>query len=362
MDVRIPKKMKAVVCHGPHDYRLEEIPVPQVGDGDVLVKVKACGICAGDVKSRAGASMFWGDEIQPPYNKPPVVAGHEFFGTVVALGKGAKEKHGLDIGDTVTAEQIVPCGKCRFCRNGSYWMCEVHNIHGFQREVADGGMAEYVRLSDRDIIHKVPESIAGYNGAIIEPLACAVHSVERAQIRFGDVVVIGGLGPIGLLKLQLARLKNPGLLIGIDLREKRLELGKELGADIVLNPLEDDVKQRVMEVTDGYGCDVYIHNTGNPKGVIQGLQILRKLGTFVEFSVFTEPTTVDWSIIGDRKELNIYGAHLSPYTYPIAIDFLAKGLVKGEPIITHSFPLEQWEEAFTMAEEGTESIKVVLVP
>jgi len=179
---------------------------------------------------------------------------------------------------------------------------------------------------------------------------------------FGDVVVLGGLGPLGLLKLQLVKLKNPKLIIGLDLREKRLKLGKELGADIVLNPLEDDVVQRVMEITDGYGCDVYIHATGEPEGVIQGLQMIRKLGTYVEFSVFTEPTTVDWSIIGDRKELDIYGAHLSPYTYPLAIDLLVKGLVQGEPIITHSFPLEQWEEAFAMAEEGTESVKVVLVP
>ena len=362
MDMSIPEKMKAVVCRGPRDYRLEEIPVPDVRDGDVLIKVTACGICAGDVKCRTGASMFWGDEIQPPYVKPPVVPGHEFFGTVVALGKGAKEKHGVDVGDTVTVEQIVPCWECRFCRSGKYWMCQVHDIHGFQREVADGGMAEYVRLSERDIIHKVPESITGYTPAIIEPLACAVHTVERAQIKFGDVVVLGGLGPLGLLKLQLVKLKNPKLIIGLDLREKRLKLGKELGADIVLNPLEDDVVQRVMEITDGYGCDVYIHATGEPEGVIQGLQMIRKLGTYVEFSVFTEPTTVDWSIIGDRKELDIYGAHLSPYTYPLAIDLLVKGLVQGEPIITHSFPLEQWEEAFAMAEEGTESVKVVLVP
>ena len=94
------------------------------------------------------------------------------------------------------------------------------------------------------------------------------------------------------------------------------------------------------------------HNTGHPKGVIQGLQMIRKLGTFVEFSVFSAPTTVDWSIIGDRKELNVYGAHISPYTYPVAIDFLAKGLVKGDQIITHQFPLEQWEEAFDLAEKG----------
>jgi len=362
MSEQIPKTMKAVVCHGPHDYRLDEIPVPEIGPEEILVKVKACGICAGDVKSRAGAAMFWGDDIQPQWNKPPVVAGHEFFGTVVALGPGAAEKHGVKIGDTVTAEQIVPCGECKYCQTGKYWMCEVHYIHGHQGGVADGGMAEYMKFSAKDRVHKIPDSVEGYLGALVEPLACAVHTVERAQIKFEDVVVVGGLGPIGLLKLQVAKLKNPKLLIGIDLRDNRLEVAKSLGADVVLNPLKQDVVKSVLELTDGYGCDVYIHNTGHPKGVIQGLQMIRKLGTFVEFSVFSAPTTVDWSIIGDRKELNVYGAHISPYTYPVAIDFLAKGLVKGDQIITHQFPLEQWEEAFDLAEKGEESIKVILVP
>lgn len=358
----VPKEMKAVVTHGPHDNRLETIPVPVPGPEEVLVRVEACGICAGDVKSYKGAAMFWGDDVMPQWTKPPVVPGHEFVGDVVALGPGAKEKHGVDIGDRVTAEQIVPCGKCRYCKTGKYWMCEVHNIHGHQGIVADGGMAEYMKFSALDIVHKVPRSLPFAYGAMIEPLACSVHTIERANIQFGDVVVIAGLGPIGLCKLQVAKLRNPSLLIGIDMRPKRLKLAKELGADLVINPTEEDAVEKVKSLTGGYGCDVYVHNSGSPAGVIQGLKMIRKLGTFVEFSVFSAPTTVDWSVIGDRKELNIVGAHISPYTYPTAIRFLAEGVVKVDQLITHQLPLTDFLNGFKMAEEGSESIKVVLIP
>ena len=358
----IPDKMRAIVCYGPYDYRLEIVPIPEVGPDDILVRVKACGICAGDIKSYKGAPMFWGGNGMPRWNKPPVIPGHEFIGEVAWIGENAKRKYGFEIGQKVISEQIIPCGECMYCKRGEYWMCEVHNIHGHQGKVADGGMAEYIKFCKRDIVHKVPNELPDIWGAMIEPLACSVHTIERANIKFSDVVVIAGLGPIGLCKLQLARLKNPRLLIGIDLKKKRLELAKELGADIVLNPLEQDVVEEVKRLTNGYGCDIYIHNSGTPEGVIQGLQMLRKLGTFVEFSVFSSPTTVDWSIIGDRKELNIFGSHISPYTYPIAIDLLAKGKVKVDKIVTHTFSLEKFEEAFKLAEKGEESIKVVLIP
>jgi L-iditol 2-dehydrogenase len=358
----IPPKMLAVVAYGPHDYRLEEVPTPQPGKEEILVKVEACGICAGDVKSYKGAPMFWGDEIQPPWNKPPVIPGHEFIGRVVALGEGAEEKHGVKVGDRVTAEQIVPCWECLFCKTGRYWMCEVHNIHGHQGGIADGGMAEYMKFSSRDIVHKVPEEIPSHHGVMIEPLACSIHTIERANISFQDVVVIAGLGPIGLCKLQVARLKNPKLLIGLDLKPKRLELAKKLGADMVVDVSREDPVEVVKKLTGGYGCDVYIHNTGHPSGVIQGLKMLRKLGTFVEFSVFAEATTVDWSIIGDRKELNIYGAHISPYTYPTAIKFLKEKLVRVDEIVTHRISLKDWEKGFKLAEEGQKAIKVALIP
>lgn len=359
----IPKIMKSVVCYGPLDYRYEEIKTPEIDEEEVLVKIKACGICAGDVKSYHGAAMFWGGGVLPPWNDAPVTPGHEFIGEVVAIGDKAKEKYKLELGDMAIAEQIVPCGECRYCRSGEYWMCEKQNIYGHQKIVADGGMAEYMKYNKRSIIHKVPKSIPSELAAMIEPLSCAVHTVERAGIQFGDVVVIAGLGPIGLCKLQLAKLKNPKLLIGIDMKHKRLELAKKLGADVVLNPAEVDVVEEVKKLTDGYGCDVYIHDSGHPSGVIQGLEMIRKHGTFVEFSVFSSDTTVDWSIIGDRKELNILGSHISGLNgYKVAIDFLEKGIIKVDDIVTHKFPLKDFKEAFALAEKGDESIKVVLIP
>ncbi len=359
----IPEKMQAVICHGPHDYRFETVDTPTVGEEDVLVKIETCGICAGDVKSYHGAAMFWGGGVLPPWNDAPCVPGHEFIGEVVAIGDIAAEKYGLALGDRAIAEQIVPCGVCRYCKNGDYWMCEKQNIYGHQKVIADGGMAQYMRYNNRSVIHKVSKEIPAEHAAMIEPLSCSVHTVERAGIGFNDIVVIAGLGPIGLCKLQLAKLKHPKMLIGIDLKPKRLELAKKLGADIVLNPSDTDVVAEVDKLTDGYGCDIYIHNSGHPSGVIQGLKMIRKHGTFVEFSVFSQETSVDWSIIGDRKELTILGSHISGRDgYPVAIDFLEKGIIQVGDIVTHSFELKDFEEAFQLASKGDDSIKVVLRP
>lgn len=359
----IPKKMNAVMCCGSKDYRYEQKPVPEINEDEILIKVEACGICAGDTKSYQGAAMFWGGGVLPPWNDPPVVAGHEFIGTVAAIGENAKKKHKLELGDRAIAEQIVPCGECRFCKNGEWWMCQDQHIHGHQKIVADGGMADYMKYGAHDIVHKVPKSIPAREAAMIEPLSCSVHTIERANIQFEDVVVVAGMGPIGLCKLQLAKLKNPKLLIAIDMKDSRLELAKELGADIVLNPSKCDTVAEVLKLTDGYGCDVYVHNSGHPSGVIQGLQMIRKHGTFVEFSVFDAETSVDWSIIGDRKELTILGSHISgQHGYEVAIDFLAKGIIKVDKIVTHEFAFEDWQKAFEMAYKGDESIKIVLKP
>ncbi len=359
----IPNKMKSVVCHGPKDYRLETIPVPIINEDEVLVKIEACGICAGDVKSYQGAAMFWGGGVLPPWNDAPVTPGYEFIGIVVAVGDIARKKYGLELGDRAVAEQIVPCGECRFCRSGDYWMCEKQNIYGHQKNIADGGMAEYMRYGSRSVIHKVSKTLPAAEASMIEPLSCSVHTVARANIRFEDTVVVAGMGPIGLCKLQLAKLKNPKLLIAIDMKPKRLELARKLGADVVINAAETDAAEEVKKLTDDYGCDVYIHNSGHPSGVIQGLKMIRKHGTFVEFSVFSGETSVDWSIIGDRKELTILGSHISGREgYPVAIDFLNRGIVKVDEIVTHTYPLESFEEAFALAQKGEESIKVVLVP
>ena len=355
---RVNNRMTAIVCHGPQDYRVEQVPRPVPGARAMTIRITACGICASDCKCWSGAKTFWGGS---GWVKPPVIPGHEFFGVVEELGDGAAANFGVAQGDTVIAEQIVPCDRCRYCRSGQYWMCEVHDIFGFQREVADGGMADYMLIPPTARVHAIPKSMRLEDAAIIEPLSCAIHTVQRADIQLDDVVVIAGAGPIGLMMVQVAKLKTPRKLVVIDLSPERLALARRFGADVAINPSEQDALAIVHGLTAGYGCDVYIEATGSPAGVTQGLALIRKLGRFVEFSVFGAETSVDWTIIGDRKELDVRGAHLGPYCYPIAIDLLDRGLVTSQGIVTHDYTLQQWDEAIRMA-NSLDSIKVLLKP
>jgi threonine dehydrogenase-like Zn-dependent dehydrogenase len=352
-------EMTAIVCHGPKDYRVETIARPRPGPRELTIRIGACGICASDCKCWSGAAMFWTGE--DPWVKAPVVPGHEFVGHVEALGDGAAEHFGVALGDFVIAEQIVPCERCRYCRSGKYWMCEVHNIFGFQRTVAEGGMAQYMRIPANARVHRIPAAMPLDDAAIIEPLACAIHAVNRGDIQLDDVAVIAGAGPIGLMMVQVAKLRTPRKLVVIDMVAERLDLATRYGADVVINPAQDDARKIVRGLTDGYGCDVYIEATGSPSGVVQGLDLVRKLGRFVEFSVFGKDTTTDWSVIGDRKELDVRGAHLGPYCYPIAIDLLMRGLVTSRGIVTHDYPLEQWDAAIEMA-NSLASVKVLMKP
>jgi threonine dehydrogenase-like Zn-dependent dehydrogenase len=362
MSTAIPETMKAVRAVAPHDYRLEQIEVPRPGHGEIIVKVLGCGVCASDVKAYKGAGMYWGDEFNTAWLKAPVTPGHEFFGEVVAIGEDGAEKHGVALGDWVVAEQIIPCETCRYCKRGQYWMCQEHNMFGFQKVVAEGAMAEYVKFPKNAIVHQLPKTFTIEQGSMIEPLACAIHAVQRAKIELDDTVVIAGAGPLGLFMVQIAKLKTPKKLVVLDMKPQRLELCRKYGADVLINPADVDAEKAVLELTGGYGCDVYIESTGHPNGVVQGLKMIRKLGRFVEFSVFGQPTTADWSVIGDKKELDILGSHISPYTYPIAIDLLQRGLVNVDDIVTHSFGLEEYEKAIDMAARGEEAVKVLLKP
>lgn len=357
----LPRTMRAMMCYGPGDYRLEEVDVAAPGPEEVLVRVLGVGICASDFKCYSGAPLFWGDENRSGYCQPPVIPGHEFVGEVVALGEGAAAKYGLEIGDHAISEQIVPCWECRFCRQGHYWMCRNGDVYGF-RQAAYGAMAEYMRFPCNALNYRVPKALPVQEAVYIEPLACAIHAVQRGEIEFGDTVVIAGCGPLGLGMVAAARLKNPGRLVALDMVDSRLDIAQKAGADVVLNPGKVDAIDEVLRMTDGYGCDVYIEATGNPAAVSQGLHMVRGLGTFVEFSLMRETVTVDWTIIGDQKELTIHGSHLSPYTYPIAIDMLMKGQVPVADIVNEQLPMADFAIGIDMVHGGAEAIKVMLVP
>ena len=360
--IDIPTSMRAVRCHGPGDYRLETRPVPAPGPGEVLARILLAGICASDLKCYLGGSMFWGTEDSPGgYCQPPVIAGHEFIAEVATLGERSGAKYGLAVGDRVISEQIVPCYACHYCTKGAYWMCETNDVYGFRRNTP-GCWAQYMLFPANAINHKVPETLPVDHAAFIEPLACAIHAVNRAAISFNDSVAIAGCGPLGLGMVAAAKMKGPARIVALDMHDARLDMAREAGADIGLNPGRCDAVAEMRGLTDGYGCDVYIEATGHPSGVTQGLEMIRKMGRFVAFSVFSQPTTADWTLIGDRKELTIHGAHLSPHCYPPAIRILEAGKLPMDRILTHQLPLAEFQHGLDLVKDGAGSVKVLLVP
>lgn len=353
------KTMNAVVAYGKHDYRWEKADVPKIGEGELLLKVEACGVCAGDIKCYEGGFRFWGGEGNPPYCEPPFIPGHEFIGHIVQIGPGYSG--GVKLGDRVAVEQLVPCGECVYCQAGQYWLCAPHDVFGFKNKLC-GGFAEYVRLPKQATCYPVPETLPIEKAILIEPYACGLHAVDRARIQPNDVVVIAGAGTLGLSMITAAAKLHPRTLISIEPVAHLRALALTLGADYAMDAWKyENLPAQISELTSGAGCDVYIEASGHIAAISQGLHLLRKGGRFVEFSVFAGPASIDWSIIGDAKELDIYGVSLSPHCFPRAIEGIVSGDLKTEGVVTHTLPMNRFEEAFMLA-KNRESIKAILVP
>ncbi len=352
------KTMKALKAYAPYDYRLVDTDIPEVHGKEILIKVTACGICAGDIKAYHGGIRIWGTSPENQYIDAPVTSGHEFFGEIVSMGEEVRE---YKVGDIITAEQIVPCNKCDFCKDGHYWMCQDSAVYGFKAH-AQGGFAEYMKLHENSILHKVPDSFTVEQAVMIEPYACGMHAAERGNIQHSDVVVVAGLGAIGLAIVNVAKLALPKMIIGIDVRANRIQMGKEYGCDIVLNPMKCNVAEEIKKLTNGKGCDLYIEASGSGKSVTQGLDSVRNLGRYVQFGVFGNEVTADWNIIGDSKEIDIHGSHLSALCYDAVIKGIESGLLKTDGLISHKFKLADWKEAFDIAEKDPTAMKVALIP
>ena len=350
--------MKALVTYKPYDYRYEETMKPEAGDEDIILSVKGCGICAGDIKTYHGGIGTWGTSEKNRYIQPPVIGGHEFYGEVVEIGADVK---GFKTGDLVVTEQILPCGICEFCRTGKYWMCVESEVFGF-RQNCKGGFAEYVKLPKGSLNHKLPSDFTPEQAVMVEPIACGMHAVERADINHDDVVVIAGLGAIGLSIVNIASLKLPKTIIGLDVNKNRVAKAIDFGADYVLNPQECDVEKEIKKLSNGRGCDVYIEASGNEKSVQQGIDALVNHGRFVQMGVFPGEVKANWNIIGDKKELHIIGSHLSALTYPSVIKGISSGLIKTDGLISDSFPLQDWKTAFEKIESDKDAMKIMLVP
>jgi len=290
-----------------------------------------------------------------------VVPGHEFVGEVVQLDDQARGRWQIEVGDRVVSEQIVPCWECRYCKRGQYWMCAPHDIYGFKRRTP-GAMASYMIFPAEALVHKISKKLPAAHAAFAEPLSCALHAVERAGITFDDVVVVAGCGPIGLGMIAGARAKSPAHVVALDMSDSRLELATLCGADITVNIAQADPLPVIRGLTGGYGADVYLEASGHPAAVTQGLNLLRKLGTYVEYGVFGSDATVDWSIISDDKELDVRGAHLGPHCWPAAIRMLEAMTLPMDRICTHQLPLADFQEGLDLVSDGKQSIKVSLIP
>ncbi len=339
--------MRAVVVRGGR-FALEEVPRPHAGPGELVLRIESAGICAADRKIYAGGH---------PWQLPdPYFPGHEYVGRIVEMGEGSAKVTGLSLGERAIAEILVPCRRCWYCHRGAYTHCD-------NARVCVGAWAEYLRIPAGALLHRVPPDLTPIQGALIEPLACSIHAVNLAQIDFPDAVVVSGLGAIGMGILQVARLKNPRLLMGADVNENLLLLANENGADRTFNPLREDLGARVVELTEGRGADIYIEASGSPASLCVGVQILRKGGRLVVFGVYGGDVTLDFNQVSEFKELELIGGHMSPNTYPEAISYLAGSRINWTMMATHTFPLEEFEKAINVRNRpDVTSIKTILIP
>ncbi len=342
------EKMKAVVAYSAQDFRYEEVAVPVRKAGDILVRVEATGICASDRSIYYGGDP-WGGISQPH------IPGHEFAGEVVELDAATSERTGLTVGDRATAEILVPCRECFYCTRGLYHLCIG------SRSWVGGSWAEYMLFPKGALVYKVPGSIPPASAAVIEPLACSCHAVNRADIQQMDTVTIAGLGAIGMGALQIARLRSPLRIIGIDVDEGLRDMASKLGADFTFDPRDDHMPERIIELTNGIGTDKYIECSGNPVSLQTGFKVIRKRGRIVVYGVYKKEAVLDFNQVGEFKEFEIVGGHLSPWSYDSVIKYLQEGSIDAQTMVTHTFPLSQFKDALDVKGKET-SIKTILIP
>ena len=346
--------MTAVRCHGfGAQHRLETgLSVPSPRPGEILVRVDGSGICAAD-------RAMW-DATGPWELSFPFTPGHEFSGTVVELGEGAGARHGVSVGDRAIAELNITSGNDFFRQRGAYHLTDHMQVLG---ATLDGGWAEYMLYPADAVVHKVPDGLSDRAACYTEPLANAIHGVQRADIQFDDVVVVSGAGPIGMGMVQAAALKTPRKVILINPGKPKRDLALTLGADLAFAPDDPKLTEAIDDLTGGRGVDVFLEASGQTSAFEQGLQIVRKGARIVVFGVYKHPAKVDLNMLGEFKELDIRGGHLAPFTYATALDLMARGKIDGDACVTHVYSLAEFKHAITRTAAPDEvQIKVMLDP
>lgn len=340
--------MKALVLRGVRDLRFEEVEKPKVSEGEVLIRVGACGICGTDLHFYRGEWRI----------RTPLVPGHEFSGVVEEVGPGAEW---VEVGSRVVAEPNVTCGRCHFCRmEKRNFYCP--NIKAVGVDV-DGAFAEYVKVPAVNV-YRFPDWMSFEEAALIEPLACCVRGLYNVGVEPGDTVAVVGAGPVGLLMVQLTRMWGASRVYAIDVVEQRLSLAKQLGADAVVNAARENPVEAVKADTGGLGVDVAIEAVGSSKAISTAIALARRGGRVLVFGVAPEDDVLAVKPFElYEKELTITASYRSPFTFQRAVRIASSGRVALKPIISHVFPLEKGPEAFKLLDEKKERfVKVVLKP
>lgn len=345
--------MKALLLQEYKQLAVVELPRPECQADELLVQVKACGICGSDIHGFDGSS---GRRI------PPLVMGHEAAGVVVAVGENVQ---GFSVGDRVTFDSTVSCGKCHYCRAGSINLCENRQVLGvscneFRRQ---GAFAEYVNVPQH-IAYKIPDSLSFEHAAMIEAVSIAVHATNRTPKHLGGSVVVVGAGMIGLLCIQTLKLAGFSKVIAIDLDDAKLELAKSLGATHTINGSAkiEEVVAKVLELTEGRGADASMEVVGAKAPVNTCFQVVRRGGSVTLVGNLTPVVELPLQLVVTR-ELSVYGSCASNGEIPQCIELLSTGAIQVEPLITATSSLEeaaQWFDRLYSGEKG--AMKVIVTP
>lgn len=355
--VEIPEVMRAAVLFGPDDLRVVDKPVPRPAHNEVLVRVAMCGACGTDVAIQS--SPFPG---QPPYGS--FTPGHEWTGTVVGRGECVDE---IDIGQRVAIHVHHGCGRCRNCLNGAYTACENygesdkgHRATGF---TCDGGFAEYV-VHNVSCVYPLPDNLSWEESVLVSTAGTSVHGLDRAGgLIAGDTVVVIGPGPIGIMTAQTVRALGATSVIVVGTRQERLDLAAALGATDVVNSSTDYPVEEVRRLTGGRGADMVIESSGDPATPNQGLQMLRRGGKLLILAFYKDPVSFNLGF-ANREEISIITSRgEGRQAVGRALNLAAAGLITGERLVTHRFPLEEIQAGFDMlrSRQG-KPMKVVFIP
>lgn len=353
-----PETMKAVVLPAPGRMALAEKPVPRPGPEELLIQVAGCGICGTDLKIRDH-----GLPGQPPFGSS-FTPGHEYAGTVVAVGEGVDE---FAVGDPVVVEAHKGCGRCENCLRGMYTAClnygNVAKGHRCNGITTDGGLAEYA-VNHVNTLYKIPGNVSFEEAIVVMTAGSPLYGLENAGgYLVGDTVTVLGPGPIGLMAVQLAKAMGAARVILTGTREGRLRLGRELGADHTVNVLEEDPVAAVLKATGGRGADLVIDCAGGEDTLQQCLQMVRRGGKILLVAFYRRPVTADISI-AVRNNVTIYTERgEGGLSVGRALALLATGKITAKPLVTHVFPLDEVHRAYEVVEKRIgDPIKVILRP